>query len=980
MPQINLRTVLPSDTIGGMVEKLNYNFQQIILAGGGPQGIDGLIGAPGLPGPIGSTGDIGATGATGTYLYVGLTAPDLISLTPVPREMDVYIQTISLDSSMVFWQNDGTGASGWSIVETLSMPSGVYLTTKDPVDEADPGNVSTFADPSIATGLFVADNYSGTNDGPIFQDAALRRFDNFLSQSTGTWLAGFASQGNQIRLVNSDPLQLSTTDPILRSNDYAGALLSLETYASGDAEMLLTLKDARILGGSSANKLFSIKLNDDVDGTTSFYADTNNNAAVGAIEGATLNNKFSVFGNIFLNNSSYSRLKIDAANGGSSRLELSIGELQGSKSLLWFIDANGANNSFLAIGASVGLTGSSYTGNSLLVGLTSGDSRVNVTGLLSIGNINPVSELEIGATSEGRVGIGQIEPGSANSFATSYLGFNTFRYRGTTASSSWLQRGGGGNAGSIIWNSNKNNLLAINIQPTSSTGDRLLTGDSWITNGAILFKRGSTSYPTKLFINSAGYSTFNSTDTNAAPEIVIGAASRTNKFLTGKGIGLHGVGNAVEWLGKTGPGGSLATGFRILNDEFTDIDTSLLRIQSVGNNETVWRDSITIYKANGAGASASDGTVLIGSPVSNAGIKINNNSLLTIKGAGSGSSSVYINRNLLDIQLGAERGGEFGSYPDYPTVFRLDQNGDVTAGLKFGNTDYDSKDSSVLDHYREGTWNPYIYLRNGSTWVSTTGLTASLKKANYTRIGNQVTVDLAMKVYGMTQSSIPPTYTGDANIILKGFPFRPDFENVPLSDKELNYPLVDMNKQNRFVADDYPVSSSTVIGTRVYGGFVIEDKTKMYLYSEISPGNNAVRNLYPSDMGATVSPLISPYAAEFYSYLNGRFSYFIANDYDKPRYTGATGGNFVYGATGTTFSASWDEGSNSLGQPKSISSVAITTSIPAWLTMSAGSYMFSITPGATVASSGSSPIVIGLLATDSAGKTASGSVSFTKSA
>ena len=72
--------------MGDVVEKLNYNFQQIVLNGGGPVGDTGLIGPPGIPGPEGPTGPIGPTGGTGTYVYAGPTAPNsLTNLVPTPR-------------------------------------------------------------------------------------------------------------------------------------------------------------------------------------------------------------------------------------------------------------------------------------------------------------------------------------------------------------------------------------------------------------------------------------------------------------------------------------------------------------------------------------------------------------------------------------------------------------------------------------------------------------------------------------------------------------------------------------------------------------------------------------------------------------------------------------------------------------------------------------------------------------------------------
>ena len=53
MPQINILNILQGDNQATIVDKLNYNFDQILSAGGGPQGIRGLVGPTGPLGPQG---------------------------------------------------------------------------------------------------------------------------------------------------------------------------------------------------------------------------------------------------------------------------------------------------------------------------------------------------------------------------------------------------------------------------------------------------------------------------------------------------------------------------------------------------------------------------------------------------------------------------------------------------------------------------------------------------------------------------------------------------------------------------------------------------------------------------------------------------------------------------------------------------------------------------------------------------------------
>lgn len=54
---ITIKELLPSDSMSGVVEKINFNFDQLLLAGGGPPGPQGPIGPAGTPGPIGPRGD-----------------------------------------------------------------------------------------------------------------------------------------------------------------------------------------------------------------------------------------------------------------------------------------------------------------------------------------------------------------------------------------------------------------------------------------------------------------------------------------------------------------------------------------------------------------------------------------------------------------------------------------------------------------------------------------------------------------------------------------------------------------------------------------------------------------------------------------------------------------------------------------------------------------------------------------------------------
>ena len=62
---LNLKEIFEGDSEVIRISKLNYNFDQLLSNGGGPQGPQGSQGTTGIVGPIGVTGATGATGATG---------------------------------------------------------------------------------------------------------------------------------------------------------------------------------------------------------------------------------------------------------------------------------------------------------------------------------------------------------------------------------------------------------------------------------------------------------------------------------------------------------------------------------------------------------------------------------------------------------------------------------------------------------------------------------------------------------------------------------------------------------------------------------------------------------------------------------------------------------------------------------------------------------------------------------------------------
>ncbi len=80
---LTIQELLSSDTVSQVVDKINFNFDQLLLNGGGPIG---PLGPAGLPGPIGGRGE------RGTEWYEGIDSPLITPPTATPLANDYYLQ------------------------------------------------------------------------------------------------------------------------------------------------------------------------------------------------------------------------------------------------------------------------------------------------------------------------------------------------------------------------------------------------------------------------------------------------------------------------------------------------------------------------------------------------------------------------------------------------------------------------------------------------------------------------------------------------------------------------------------------------------------------------------------------------------------------------------------------------------------------------------------------------------------------------
>lgn len=94
MPKINILTLLPGDSQFTLIDKINYSFDQILTAGGGPIGKTGQKGETGPIGPRGKRGLVGPQGNPGTRWFVNnTTGPTAGNPRGIPVKGDYWLES-----------------------------------------------------------------------------------------------------------------------------------------------------------------------------------------------------------------------------------------------------------------------------------------------------------------------------------------------------------------------------------------------------------------------------------------------------------------------------------------------------------------------------------------------------------------------------------------------------------------------------------------------------------------------------------------------------------------------------------------------------------------------------------------------------------------------------------------------------------------------------------------------------------------------
>ena len=299
MSQLNLKQILAGDTISTVVDKINYNFDQIVLNGGGPRGLRGLLGSPGLIGKQGTVGETGPTGEDGTYLYASGSTPGVYPFGTggenLPRPDDVFLEG---GTSFINIWTASQGASGieWNLEATVTAPGGGL--SKLVYDSFATGSTFTsFAnDPAIAGQILLGSPESMNSSlviDPAFDinSATPKKVPELSSPFVyGDSTFTVVSSQNQLRLLNFDENFLLS--PTINGG---GIVHTIETVnPTGTDRQIYRVTH----GDISGDKFFTLNLSSAVlnvgNAPVLMHANFNNQLAIGGEEFGDVQARLSV--------------------------------------------------------------------------------------------------------------------------------------------------------------------------------------------------------------------------------------------------------------------------------------------------------------------------------------------------------------------------------------------------------------------------------------------------------------------------------------------------------------------------------------------------------------------------------------------------------------------------------------------------------------------------------------------------------------
>jgi len=148
MAIINLKNIEFTDTDNIKLDKVNYNFDQLVSNGGGPQGPTGNVGQTGFQGVNGYQGPFGTTGFQGFQGAQGTSGGDVW----------IALQGTGTDSSVIFPKHN-----------LISFPNPPIVSVGFKEDDAEYFDVSTYSTFAIAPYQFIINRSSSRSSNLAFK-------------------------------------------------------------------------------------------------------------------------------------------------------------------------------------------------------------------------------------------------------------------------------------------------------------------------------------------------------------------------------------------------------------------------------------------------------------------------------------------------------------------------------------------------------------------------------------------------------------------------------------------------------------------------------------------------------------------------------------------------------------------------------------------------------------------------------------------
>jgi hypothetical protein len=268
---INNKYIRPGDSADSLIEKSNFNFDQILSSGFGPTGFNGQRGPTGVIGKIGPDGPQGPTGLRGSEWFQQNTPP----ATAGANLYDYWITTSNFNQDQIFtyagptsgWVDTGSslrssgvftgvqslegpeGATGFSAIAINATGPNLYLTTFVFSDKVLNEND---ANPLRSKVLISTDSLQ--NEGAIlgFSKTTTNSpgFPAFSWASTGTDYSLDFKTNSSMRITSGDDLSIFSTDTISLSGGVSDFKVGGTTLLSSAGPISIISNPSIQLSGS----------------------------------------------------------------------------------------------------------------------------------------------------------------------------------------------------------------------------------------------------------------------------------------------------------------------------------------------------------------------------------------------------------------------------------------------------------------------------------------------------------------------------------------------------------------------------------------------------------------------------------------------------------------------------------------------------------------------------------------------------------